>query len=307
MTMRAATIRSFGDPDVFAIEHVPVPEPDDDEVLIRLSGAGVGSWDIQIRSGAWGPQGAFPLILGTDGAGTIVRAGHASGFRAGERVWTYVYGAKKGGCYAEYVCAPSSCVGRVPPDIALSEASSAATVAITAYCGIREILDVRAADVVLVHGATGGLGLSATQLSAWSGASVMATARHHANRLRTFGAHAAFDLRDPEAHSALRDHIADVTKVLLAAPFEDAETGGLIPLDARIAYPNGVDPPAWRSDALAYDGVPTRERFDALANDMTGRGFRLPVAREFSLDDVGAAHETAARGGFLGKVGLALS
>ncbi|HEV8233238.1 MAG TPA: alcohol dehydrogenase catalytic domain-containing protein, partial [Gemmatimonadaceae bacterium] len=75
-TMRAAAIDRFGDPEVLSIHTLPVPEPNAQEVLIALDTAGVGTWDAGQRSGDWAEGNEdFPLVLGLDGAGTVVAVG----------------------------------------------------------------------------------------------------------------------------------------------------------------------------------------------------------------------------------------
>jgi NADPH:quinone reductase-like Zn-dependent oxidoreductase len=75
-TMRAAAIDRFGGPEVLSIHNLPVPVPEAGEVLIALHTVGAASWDADIRAG-WFPSGRphFPLVLGTDGAGTIAAVG----------------------------------------------------------------------------------------------------------------------------------------------------------------------------------------------------------------------------------------
>src|SRR5258708_19464446 len=75
-TMRAAAIDRFGGPEVLSIHNLPVPVPEAGEVLIVLHTVGAASWDADIRAG-WFPSGRphFPLVLGTDGAGTIATVG----------------------------------------------------------------------------------------------------------------------------------------------------------------------------------------------------------------------------------------
>ena len=76
-TMRAAVLDRFGGPEVLTLRVVPVPALDPSEVLIAVHTAGVGSWDADMREGWWpdGERPRFPLVLGTDGSGTIAAVG----------------------------------------------------------------------------------------------------------------------------------------------------------------------------------------------------------------------------------------
>src|SRR5258708_12411726 len=75
-TMRAAAIDHYGGPEVLILHELPVPKAGVSEVLIAVHTAGVGGWDADIREG-WNPGGRvrFPLVLGTDGSGTIAQLG----------------------------------------------------------------------------------------------------------------------------------------------------------------------------------------------------------------------------------------
>jgi NADPH:quinone reductase len=94
--MRAMVFDRYGDPDVMSLRDVPVPEPQDGDVLIRVGYAGVNPSDTKARSGKSAGAGyryrevKFPLVVGMDGAGVVERTGsNVNGFRPGERVITW--------------------------------------------------------------------------------------------------------------------------------------------------------------------------------------------------------------------------
>src|ERR1700722_12025613 len=114
--MRAAAIDHAGDSTVLTLHTLPVPRPGAHEILIAVETAGVGIWDVGIRRHPEEIQhSSFPLVLGTDGAGTVAAVGSSvQGFRLGDRVYSYSWDNPKGGFYAEYVAVPAERVGHVP-------------------------------------------------------------------------------------------------------------------------------------------------------------------------------------------------
>src|SRR4051812_29336397 len=159
-TMKAAAIDRFGPPSVLTLHTVPTPQPGDGEVLIALYAAGVGVWDADIRGGWW-PQGKpkFPLVLGTDGAGTVAARGKGvRRFKLGDRVWAYEFISPKGGFYAEFVAIDAEHAARVPESLDLLHAGASAVTGLTALQGIDEHLGVREGETILVFGASGAVG-----------------------------------------------------------------------------------------------------------------------------------------------------
>src|SRR5205823_9000852 len=136
-TMRAAVIKEFGGPDAFSIEKVPVPRLGPNDVLIAVAAAGVGSWDPSIRSGEWAEDNTkFPLILGTDGCGTVVARGpRVTRLQLGNRVYFYGYGNSKGGSYAEYVAVAANKAARNPARLDTIAAAAAPAIGLTALQG----------------------------------------------------------------------------------------------------------------------------------------------------------------------------
>lgn len=177
--MRAAVIRSYGEPDVVELTDVDEPLLGPDAVLVEMASAGVNPVDWKVVAGAL--QGSFPshlpLIPGWDVAGTVTAVGPAiTDVAVGDRVAAY---ARKDsiehGTYAERVAVPWRTVAPVPPGVDLTVAGALPLAALTA----EQLLDaaqVTAGDTVLVHGASGGVGSFAVQLAALRGARVIGTA-----------------------------------------------------------------------------------------------------------------------------------
>lgn len=134
--MRAVAIDRYGGPEVLTVHELPVPELAPNEVLIAVHTAGVGGWDADIRDG-WNPGGRiqFPLVLGTDGSGTIAQVGsRVRRFKAGDRVYSYTWNNPKGGFYAEYVAVHMDNTARFPdPPLDLKHAGAVPVTGLTAF------------------------------------------------------------------------------------------------------------------------------------------------------------------------------
>ena len=198
--MRAAAIDYFGRPEVLTLHVLPVPAIDPDEVLIAVHTAGVGSWDADMREG-WVPDGRrprFPLVLGTDGSGTIAAIGsRVRRFSPGDTVYAYSFANPKGGFYAEYVAVTAEHVGRAPKNLTPTEAGAVATTGLTALQGVDDVLRIRRGEAVVIHGASGGVGTLAVQFAKLRGARVLATASGTQGMalVRRLGADAIADAR----------------------------------------------------------------------------------------------------------------
>src|SRR5687767_8754007 len=133
--MKAAAVDRFGPPSALTLHELPVPTPGPQEVLIQLDTVGVGSWDASIRDGSWRKPGRprFPLVPGTDGAGTVVAKGSGvRRFRRGDKVYGYEFGNRQGGFYAEFAVASADHIGRVPKNFDLGDAGAIAATGLTA-------------------------------------------------------------------------------------------------------------------------------------------------------------------------------
>jgi NADPH:quinone reductase len=176
-TMRAAAIDQGGGADALTLHTLRVPQPAAGEVLIAVHTAGVAIWDVAIRRRPDSIKNShFPLVLGTDGAGTIAALGSGvHGFKVGEKVYAYSWDNPQGGFYAEYVAVPAEFVGRVPKGLTLTQAGAIGTTALTAIQGVDDALHVKSGEILIIHGAAGGVGTLAVQFAKLRGARVLAT------------------------------------------------------------------------------------------------------------------------------------
>jgi putative PIG3 family NAD(P)H quinone oxidoreductase len=172
-TMTAIEIASPGGPEMLQPITVAVPHPGAAEILIKVAAAGVNRPDLIQRQGLYPPPpGASPLP-GLEVAGTVVELGlGAHGFKLGDQVCALL----AGGGYAEYAVAPAAQCLPVPTGLSLIEAASLPETFFTVWTNLVDGGRTQTGDVVLIHGGSGGIGVTAIQIAKALGARIFATA-----------------------------------------------------------------------------------------------------------------------------------
>jgi NADPH2:quinone reductase len=312
--MRAAAVDRFGGADVLTAHVLPVPELDPSAVLIATHTAGVGSWDADIREGWWpdSKRPRPPLVLGTDGSGTVAAVGsRVRRFAPGDTVYSYSFANPKGGFYADYVAVAAERVGRPPESLSLKEAGAIAATGLTAIQGIDDVLHVKRGEAVVIHGASGGVGCLALQFAKVRGARVLATAsgRDGIALVRRLGADAAADGRRDGLRAAAMAFAPDGVDVVLAFAGGKPLTELLdaVRRGGRVAFPNGVEPAPRKRRGLSvqsYDATPGVREFERLGRAIEAARLKVPIAASYRLDQAARAHDRLAKGHVLGKIVL---
>jgi NADPH:quinone reductase len=313
-TMKAAAIDRAGGPEVLTLHTLPIPAPAADEVVMAVNTAGIGSWDVDLRRH---PEeikhSAFPLVLGTDGAGTVAAVGsQVRGFKVGDRVYSYSWDNPHGGFYAEYVAVPARLVGHVPASLSLRDAGAIATTGLTAIQGIDDALHVKSGETLIIHGASGGVGSLALQFAKLRGAKVLATASgtDGLDLVRKLGADAVVDGRHGDIIAAARAFAPGGVDAVLAFAAGDSLERCIDTLRAggRVAYPYGVSPePKARLDTginIRYNAIAGPEEFERLNAAIVAANLKVPIAAEYPLAQAASAQERVEKGHILGKVVL---
>jgi NADPH:quinone reductase len=311
-TMQAAAIDSAGDLEALTLHTLPVPRPAAGEVLIALQAAGVAVWDVEIRRH---PQylknSHLPLVLGTDGAGTVAALGPGvRGFRLGEQVYAYSWDNPQGGFYAQYVAVPAERVSRLPGGLSMLQAGAIGTTALTALQGVDDALHIRAGETLIIHGAAGGVGTLAVQFAKLRGARVLATVsgEDEIALVKSLGADAVVDGRHGDIGAAAHQFAPGGTDAVLALAGGDALERCIATLkpDGRLAYPNGVQPPAQRAGVSVthYDAVPGPAEFERLNAAITEAKLVVPIAAQYPLAEAQEAQRRIEAGHVAGKIVL---
>jgi len=206
--MRAVVIDRFGPPDVLGVRDVDTPAPGQGEVRVEVHAAGVNPVDAQNRAdGEWAGL-SLPAILGSDFSGVVDVIGEGvTEWSEGEKVFGLSpFRGSSNGTYAEYHVAAAGSLLRKPGGLTHVEAAAIPLAAATALEVIDRRLAIEDGELVLVHGAGGGVGSFAVQLAAGAGASVIASAseRHH-ELLGRLGADLCLDYRRVDVAEAARE------------------------------------------------------------------------------------------------------
>ncbi len=312
-TMRAAAIDAPGGAEVLTLHTLAVPRPAPGELLIALQAAGVASWDVEIRRQPQDLKNSrLPLVLGTDGAGTVAALGAGvHGFRVGDPVYAYSWDNPQGGFYAEYVAVPAERVAHVPPGLSLTQAGAIGTTALTALQGVDDALHVRPGETLLIHGAAGGVGTLAVQFAKLRGARVLATVsgEDEIALVKRLGADAVVDGRHGDIAAAAHQFApAGIDAVLALAGGEALERCiSTLRKDGRVAYPSGVrPPPAQRAgvELTRYDAIPGPREFERLNAAIIQAKLVVPIAASYPLADAAGAQRRLEAGHVPGKIVL---
>jgi NADPH:quinone reductase-like Zn-dependent oxidoreductase len=311
--MRAAAIDRFGPPSALKIHELPLPRVGVREVLIAVDTAGVGSWEPEQRSGEWGVENArFPLVLGSDGSGTVVARGKSvRRLRVGDRVYAYVLGRSKSGCDAEYVAAPATHVARIPRGLDLKHAGALPAIGLTAVQGVDDAIHVKRHERVVIVGASGNVGMLALQFAKRRGARVLAVAsgRDGVAFVRRLGADAAVDGKHGDLEGALRRFAPDGVDVVLGFAGGKVLTTCIdaVREGGRVAYPHGIEPEPRKRRGIkfvGYDAEGGVREFAHLNRAIEHAAIEVPIAREFPLERAAEAHRLLEKGHVLGRIVL---
>jgi NADPH:quinone reductase len=203
--MKAILVREHGGPEVLKLEDFPDPKPNADQVVVRLKAVGVNPVDVYIRTGAYARKPALPFIPGSDAAGEIESTGaNVRQYKAGDRVFIHGTAAEHthghyGGAYAQKAVCNLDHIYRLPANISFGQGAAMGVPYATAYRALFHRAQARPGETLLIHGATGGVGLAATQIAHAHGITVLGTGGtdEGLKAVRESGADAVFNHATP--------------------------------------------------------------------------------------------------------------
>jgi NADPH2:quinone reductase len=317
--MKAISVAEFGGPEVMKLVELPQPQPGPGQVLVRMHAAGVNPVETYIRAGTYPRKPALPFTPGNDGAGVIEQAGEGVSLRPGDRVYT---AGSISGTYAEYALCNVEQVHPLPANVSFAQGAAVGTPYATAYRGLLQRAQAKPGETVLIHGASGGVGIAGVQLARAGGLRVLGTAGTDRGRelVREQGAHHVFDHRAPDYLAQILDAtsgqgvdvilemLANVNLgkdlTILAARGRIVVIGnrGNVEINARDAMSRDAD---IRGVALA--NTPPAEMASihaALVAGLENGTLRPAIGRELPLAEAAQAHRAILEPGACGKIVL---
>jgi len=306
--MKAVVAHEYGGPEMLKYEDAPVPEPKENEILVKVIAAGVNSFDGLLRSGKYAKifKMQLPWIPGYDIAGTVEKVGgKVSKFKVGDPVYAFI-SIPSGGGYAEYALAKQNQVALKPAMISFAEAAGVPSVALTAWQALVDKANVQSGQTVLIHGASGGVGLFAIPIAKIRGAKVIATAST-ANQdfLKQLGADVAIDYKTQKFEEIAKDVDVVVDGVggeTLARSYPIVKKRGvLVSLVGRVDQAQ-LDKHGIRGVSL--EAETNGEQLAEIGRLIDEKKIKVIVSETFPLADAAKAEAKADTGHARGKIVL---
>jgi NADPH2:quinone reductase len=323
--MKAIRVHEYGGPAVMKLEEVPDPAAGPGEVVVRVRAAGVNPVDAYIHTGTYPRKPALPYTPGQDGAGEVLSVGaDVKGFKAGDRVYICGVGntVAGAGTYAERaLCIPSQ-LHHLPARVSFAQGAALGVPYCTAYRALFQRAHAKPGETLLVHGATGGVGIACVELAHARGLTVIGSGGTNAGlaAVREHGADVVVNHREP----SYTDEITRATGgkgvnliVEMAAHINLDRDLGLLAKHGRVVVVgNRGKTEIDARQAMARDAAILGmtlfnvneadfvEIHAALIAGLTNGTLNPVVGREIPLADATRAHEGVMQPGALGKIVL---
>ncbi len=318
--MKAIRVSEYGGPSVLKLEEVPTPPPGANQVLVRVHAAGINPVDTYLRSNTDNRGPKLPYTPGADAGGVVEAVGSGvAGFKAGDRVYV---GGTATGSYAELCLCELAQVHPLPENVSCAQGAAMNVPYATAYHALFNRGHGRAGETVLVHGASGGVGIAGVQLARAGGMTVIGTAGTDRGRrlVAAQGAHHALDHTAPgyldELMTLTSGRGVDVVLEMLANVNLQKDLGA-IAMGGRIVVIGNrgsveINPRAAMNKDAAILGMALFHASPAqmagihaaLVEGLRNGTLRPVVAQEFPLAQAARAHEAVMETGHHGKIVL---
>ncbi|HEX3101215.1 MAG TPA: NADPH:quinone reductase [Pyrinomonadaceae bacterium] len=203
--MKAILVREFGPPEVMKLEDVETPQPTSTQVLVCVHAIGVNPVETYIRSGTYPSVPPLPYTPGKDASGVVETVGeNVTKWKAGDRVYT---ANSLSGTYAEYALCDETQLAALPDNVTFEQGAGVFTPYATSYRALFQKAKAISGETVLIHGASGGVGIAAVQWAKNAGLKVFGTASSDEGKtlVANQGADAVFDHSQDGYLDAIKD------------------------------------------------------------------------------------------------------
>ena len=300
------------------LEDVDTPQPAETQVLIKVQAVGINPVETYIRSGQYAATPPLPYTPGKDASGVVEAVGDGvTKWKAGERVYT---ANSISGTYAEYTLVDENDLGRLPDNTSFEQGAAIWTPYATSYRALFQKMKAREDETVLIHGASGGVGIAAVQWAKSRGLKLAGTASSDTGKrlVKEQEADLVFDHSEGGYLSQIDDATGGVDVIIemlanvnLVKDFDVLKMFGRIcvvgnrgSLDFNPRLNMGKDATV---TGMALYNAP-REAFDEIHNEIfrgLSEGFLNPiVGRRFPLANAAEAHHAVIEDKALGKLVL---
>lgn len=318
--MKAIIVHEFGSPEVMQIEDVETPVPKGSQVRVRVEAIGVNPVETYIRSGIYPNVPPLPYTPGKDAAGIVEAVGDAvTKWKPGDRVYT---ANSITGTYAEFTVCEEIDLGLLPANISFEQGSGIWTPYATAYRALFQKAAAKSGEIVLIHGASGGVGIAAIQWAKNAGLTVIGTASSDEGKqlIKSQRADAVFDHTDDDHFAQILDFtgghgvnviIEMLANVNLERDFEALAMFGRITVVGNRGSLQFNPRVTMGKDATIYgmalfnSGQPARDEMHTAIFDGLSQGYLNPkVTRTLPLSQAATAHREVIESKALGKIVL---
>ena len=318
--MKAIRVHETGGPEVMKLEEVPDLKPGPGQVVVRVKAAGVNPVDTYIRAGAHAVKPPLPYTPGMDAAGDVESVGEGvTRVAIGDRVYT---SSTLTGAYAEQVLCDESQVHPLPENVSYAQGAAVNVPYATAYRALFQRARAVAGETVLVHGASGGVGIAGVQLARAAGMKVIGTGGTDKGRdlVKEQGAHHVLDHRAPDYFDQLKALTSgrgvDVILEMLANVNLAKDLTALAQAGRVVVIGNRGTIEVNPRDAMGRDAaILGMSLFNASANELASihaalfaglenGALRPVVGQEVPLAEAARAHAAVMESGAYGKIVL---
>lgn len=318
--MKAIVVESFGEMDVMDLREIPTPQPAKDQILVKVEAIGVNPVDTYIRSGVYPVLPELPFTPGMDAAGTVAEAGeNITRFRKGDRA--YLAGSLTG-TYAEFVLCLENQLHHLPTRIGFTQGAAIGVPGAAAWRALFQRGKAKSLESVLIHGASGSVGLTAIQLARAAGLKVYGTAGSEKGLelIKSLGAKGAYNHQEDNYLEKLNEDTSRKGMDLILEMLSNVN----LEKDLELLAPNGrvviigsrgrieIDPRMTMGKETDIRGMSlfnatemeTKQIHAALKGALEGGSYTPVIAEKLPLSEAARSHRKVLESGNCGKIVL---